>query len=189
MTAIATSASRPGDDSIALEAVGVAVGAGNAVCRLGIEPDAAGLHHVGQHTGARRLGSARRPEPKRALSHGPFQLADGPELPLDPFRTTGSDVVHMLRSGLRVRATPSTTTMVFCSSSNCGCVCMSNWPVTSKSWVKKPRHGDFVGRPVHDRLGDGAQRLREIRRHPDARHIARIEMHLRDAQIVARMKP
>ena len=34
-----------------------------------------------------------------------------------------------------MRATPSTTTMVFCSSSSCGWVGMSNWPVTSNSCV------------------------------------------------------
>ena len=42
----------------------------------------------------------------------------------------------MLRLGFSVRATPSTTTMVFCSSRSCGWVCMLNCAVTSNSWVR-----------------------------------------------------
>ena len=41
----------------------------------------------------------------------------------------------MLKDGLSVRATPSTTTMVFCSSTSSGRVAMSNSSVTSKSRV------------------------------------------------------
>ena len=41
----------------------------------------------------------------------------------------GSAAIHMLSSGSRVRATPSTTTIVFCSSSSSGRVCMSNTSV------------------------------------------------------------
>ena len=50
-------------------------------------------------------------------------------------RTTGSDTVHMSSLGSSERATPSTTTMVFCSSSSSGRVRMSNRPVTSNSII------------------------------------------------------
>ena len=44
-------------------------------------------------------------------------------------------MVHMSSLGSSVRATPSTTTMVFCSSSSSGRVRMSNRPVTSNSSI------------------------------------------------------
>ena len=49
--------------------------------------------------------------------------------------TTGSEVFHMLKAGSSVRATPSTTTMVFCSSTSSGRVSISNSSVTSNSSV------------------------------------------------------
>ena len=59
----------------------------------------------------------------------------GPRLPAIQSPTTGSAVFHMLKAGSSVRATPSTTTMVFCSSTSSGRVCMSNSSVTSNSSV------------------------------------------------------
>ena len=81
-----------------------------------------------------------------------------------------------------MRATPSTTTIVFCSSSSCGCVCHVELAGHLEELGEEPRHGNLVRRPVHDRLADGAQRLREDCRVLMRRHIARIEMHLRDAR-------
>ena len=43
-----------------------------------------------------------------------------------------------------MRATPSTTTMVFCSSSNCGCVCHVELAGHLEELGEEPRHGDFV---------------------------------------------
>ena len=63
-------------------------------------------------------GSADGHAPERGGTFAaPSILPAGPSLRSIHPRTTGSAVTHMLRSGLRVRATPSTTTMVFCSSS------------------------------------------------------------------------
>ena len=50
-------------------------------------------------------------------------------------RTTGSEVVHMSSRGSRLRATPSTTTMVFCSITSSVRVAMSNRDVISNSSV------------------------------------------------------
>ena len=47
------------------------------------------------------------------------------------------------------------------------------------------RHRDLVGAPVVDRLADGADRLREILDRMMRRHVAGLEMHLRDAQVIA----
>ena len=47
--------------------------------------------------------------------------------------TTGSAVLHMSSLGSIERATPSTTTMVFCNSNNSGRVRMSKMPVTSNN--------------------------------------------------------
>ena len=55
-------------------------------------------------------------------------------------RTTGSAVLHMSSLGSSERATPSTTTMVFCNSSSSGRVRMSNSPVTSNNSVSSLRH-------------------------------------------------
>ena len=52
-------------------------------------------------------------------------------------RTTGSAVVQMSKSGSIRRATPSTVTMVFCSSTSSGRIRMSYRAVTSKSWVSR----------------------------------------------------
>ncbi|MCY1239198.1 hypothetical protein D9M72_519790 [compost metagenome] len=60
----------------------------------------------------------------------------GPRLSRIHLPTTGSEAFHMLKRGLSVRATPSTTTMVFCSITSSGRVCMSKSSVTSKSSVK-----------------------------------------------------
>ena len=87
--------------------------------------------------------------------------------------------------GSSERATPSTTTMVFCSSSSSGRVRMSNRPVTSNSSIKQLRHRDVFGGAVVDRLADGADRLREALDRMMPRHIAGLEMHLRRAVIVA----
>ena len=46
-------------------------------------------------------------------------------------------------------------------------------------------HGDLAGGTVHDRLADGAQGLGELRHRMLARHVARLEMHLGDAGVVA----
>ena len=59
----------------------------------------------------------------------------GPRLRSIHSRTTGSAVVQMSSLGSKLRATPSTTTMVFCSRISSGRVRMSNRPVTSNSSV------------------------------------------------------
>ena len=51
---------------------------------------------------------------------------------------------------------------------------------------QQPRHRDLVGGARVDRLADGADRLREILDAVDVRHVARLEMHLGDALVIAR---
>ena len=109
----------------------------------------------------------------------------GPRLRVIHSRTTGSDVVHMSSFGSSVRATPSTTTMVFCSSSSSGRVRMSNRPVTSNSKRQQLRHRNVFGRAAVDRLADGADRLRERFDRMMRRHVAGLEMHFRGAAIIA----
>ena len=62
-------------------------------------------------------------------------LPAGPRLPSIQVRTTGSAVSHMSSRGSSVRATPSTTTMVFCSITSSTRVRMSNSAVISNSSV------------------------------------------------------
>ena len=71
------------------------------------------------------------PTPAAASSSRPT----GPRLRSIHSRTTGSAVRHMSSRGSSARPTPSTTTMVFCSSSSSGRVRISNRPVTSNSKV------------------------------------------------------
>ena len=59
----------------------------------------------------------------------------GPRFSSIQLRTTGSAVVHMSRRGSSERATPSTTTMVFCSSTSSVRAFMSKRPVISNSSV------------------------------------------------------
>src|SRR5216683_3334312 len=59
----------------------------------------------------------------------------GPRLRSIHSRTTGSATFQMSSFGSKLRATPSTTTMVFCSRISSGRVRMSNRPVTSSSSV------------------------------------------------------
>ena len=76
--------------------------------------------------------------------------------------TTGSDTTQISKSGSSARPTPSTTTMVFCSSSSSGRVCMSNSSVYLEELAEQLRHRDFARRLAMDRLADGAERLGEV---------------------------
>ena len=51
--------------------------------------------------------------------------------------------------------------------------------------AQEVRHGNFGCGTVHDRLADGAQSLGKLRHRMFARHIARVEMHLGDAGVIA----
>ncbi len=114
-----------------------------------------------------------------------LDLPIGPRLRSIHSRTTGSAVVQISRRGSKLRATPSTTTMVFCSSSSSGRVCMSNSAGDLEQQRQQPRHRDFLRGAIVDRLADGADRLREIVDRVMRRHIAGLEMHFGDAVIVA----
>ena len=109
----------------------------------------------------------------------------GPRLPAIQSPTTGSAVFHMLKAGSSVRATPSTTTMVFCSRTSSGRVCHVEQFGHLEQQRQQLGHRDGFGRLAVDRLADGADRLGEGRDIVLARHIAGLEMHLGDAQIVA----
>ena len=84
------------------------------------------------------------------------------------------------------RATPSTTTMVFCSINSSGRVFMSNRPVTSNSRVSSFAIEISEAVLVVDRLADRADRLREALDRMMRRHVAGLEMHFGGAVIVAR---
>ena len=88
--------------------------------------------------------SARSSISGRAMAARPSCESERPasdNLPMGPRfssihpRTTGSAVDQRLRRGSSLRATPSTTTMVFCSITSSGRVCMSKRAVISKSRV------------------------------------------------------
>ena len=105
----------------------------------------------------------------------------GPRLRVIHSRTTGSAVVHMSSFGSSVRATPSTTTMVFCSSSSSGRVRMSNSAVTSNSRVSSfaiemsSAGRLWIGSPMaRIACAKGLDRMMR-------RHIAGVEVHLRGA--------
>ncbi len=68
--------------------------------------------------------SGRRPKTSVFLAASEMR-PEGPRCLSIHSRTTGSAVSHMLSFGFSVRATPSTTTMVFCIISSCGWVAMS----------------------------------------------------------------
>ena len=86
--------------------------------------------------------------------------------------------------GSSARATPSTTTMVFCSSSSSGRVRMSNRPVTSNSSINSFAIEISSAGAVVDRLADGADRLREVLDRMMRRHVAGLEMHLGGALVI-----
>ena len=91
----------------------------------------------------------------------------------------------MLKAGSSVRATPSTTTMVFCSRTSSGRVSMSNSSVTSNSSVSSlaiemvSAGWPWIGSPM---ARIACAKACDIVR---ARHVAGLEMHFGDAQIVA----
>ena len=92
----------------------------------------------------------------------------------------------MLKAGSSVRATPSTTTMVFCSSTSSGRVCHVEEFGHLEQQRQQLGHRDGLGRLAVDRLADGADGLREGGDIVRARHVAGLEMHFGDAQVVAR---
>ena len=87
--------------------------------------------------------------------------------------------------GSSERATPSTTTMVFCSSSSSGRVRMSNRPVTSNSSVSS--FAIEMSSAVRLWIGSPMARIAcaKLFDRMMPRHIAGVEMHLRRALIVA----
>ena len=84
-----------------------------------------------------------------------------------------------------MRATPSTTTMVFWSMTSSVRVAMSNMAGDLEEQGQDLGHRDLVGALVVDRLADGADRLGEILDRVMAGHIAGLEMHLGHAAVVA----
>ena len=109
--------------------------------RFGIEADAAsrpsGRFRPRAARPARRGAAARRraARARRRLRPPARSARPGRDCARSSRATTGSDAAHMSKSGSSVRATPSTTTIVFCTSSSSGRVCMSKSSVTSKSRV------------------------------------------------------
>ena len=94
----------------------------------------------------------------------------------------------MLTSGSSWRPTPSTSTIVFCSSRSCGCVSMSNCSVTWNSCASsRAIEISCSGRP---RIGSPIERQAWVNASTErsARHVAGIEMHLGDTAVVAGQK-
>ena len=91
----------------------------------------------------------------------------------------------MLSRGSSLRATPSTTTMVFCSMTSSVRVVMSNSAVISNSSVSSfaieiwSAVREWIGSPMA-RIACAKSSTRWI-----ARHVAGLEMHFGDAQVVA----
>ena len=136
------------------------------------------------------LGARQRaPATCRASGRGAARrgrLLDPPDRPemsaRSSSRTTGSAVVHMLSCGSSLRATPSTTTMVFCSRQQFRPRLHVEQVGDLEQQGQQLGHRDLVCRPVEDRLADGPEGLREIVDAMTRRHVAGLEMHLGDAR-------
>ena len=87
--------------------------------------------------------------------------------------------------GSSERATPSTTTMVFCNSKQLGPRAHVEQAGHLEQQHQQLRHRDVFGSAIVDRLADGADGLREALDRMMPRHVAGVEMHLRGAVIVA----
>ena len=156
-----------------------------------VQADAALAHGV--EVGADALGAAgelgelageagERAEARRAAcSSRPVT----PRLRLIQSPTTGSAVVHMSNSESSRRATPSTTTMVFCRSTSSGPRLHVENLGHLEEQAEQLRHGDLAGAVAVDRLADRPERLGKILRRVDGRHVARLDVDLGDALIVA----
>ena len=82
-------------------------------------------------------------------------------------------------------ATPSSITIVFCSSSKCGWVGMSKSRVIANKAFEHPADADVLDRKAADRLADRAQGGGEFGDVMMRRHILRLEMDLGDAVVIA----
>ena len=76
--------------------------------------------------------------------------------------TTGSDVDHMFSCGSSFRATPSTTTIVFCSITSSTLRRHVEKRGDVEEQRQKLRHRDLIGGARMDRFADGPDRLGEI---------------------------
>ena len=116
---------------------------------------------------------------------GAFEPACRAEIALHPLAHHRLRGAHMSSLGSIERATPSTTTMVFCSSSSSGRVRMSNSPVTSNSSVSSfaieisSAVRLWIGSPMA-RIAWANSSIGMVRR-----HIAGLEVDLRRAVIIA----
>ena len=112
-----------------------------------------------------RAGSGRRAAGKRAAagrataSRAPARrrrATAGPSSPFIQSRTNGSATSHMLTSGSSVSATPSTMTIVFCSSNRCGWTAMSKLRVIANSPSR--RLAIEISRAASPRIGSPTAR-------------------------------
>ena len=103
--------------------------------RVGMQAHAAFRQHGGDRFGvAHQLRQIVRQAPKRGDAFAQSRSrASGPICSIIQRSTTGRAASQMSKSGSRPRATPSTTTMVFCSSTSCGWACMSKRRVVSNN--------------------------------------------------------
>ena len=111
--------------------------------------------------------------------------ASGPRLSRIHSSTSGRASAQILTLGSSRRPTPSTSTIVFCSSSSCGWVSISNCSVTWKSCASsRAIEISCSGRP---RIGSPIERQAWVKASSErARgHIAGVEMHLGDAAVIA----
>ena len=146
---------------------------------VGMKPHAAFRHHLRQLFGIpHQLRQVLRQLAQRADAFGGARSrASGPRLSDTQRSATGRAASQMSKSGSRPRATPSTTTMVFCSSTSCGWACMSKRRVVSNNCPSSRAIETSRGALAEDRLADGAQGLGEgldrmMRRHEGERRNA-----------------
>ena len=99
--------------------------------------------------------------------------------------TTGSAAAQMSWLGSMRRATPSTVTMVFCSSTSSGRRRMSKRAVISNSWPSSRPIETSRALQAEHRLADRAQRLGERGLVVVGGHVAGLEVHPGDPHIVA----
>ena len=92
----------------------------------------------------------------------------------------------MSKSGSRLRATPSTTTIVFCSSTSCGCICMSKRRVVSNNCCSS--FAIDTSRTVRPKIGSPMARraCANVSMGCVCGHKAGVVMHLRHRAVIAR---
>ncbi len=188
--AIQTSASAITHSATRPERVCAGFGLADGPCGRLVEAQAVLGHRVDlarQPFGARgevgRLAGQRQQRVGAVAGVG--QQAARAEIAGDPVADDRFGRLPHVEGGSSVRATPSTTTMVFCRSTSSGRVCMSKSSVTSNSSVRSraiemvSAGWPWIGSPMA-RIAWAKAATLCVRR-----HVAGLEMHLGDAKIVA----